>query len=113
MGTVVTGHIFGADIMLLKPLTSLPITTNSKYRQTCHNFFRTYAIPEGKRFLEWQEFRKQVAYECFLQIHNELWSFQDLTQVFQLNAKMSIDTGKFKVYSGQGEIVKFSLSEKL
>ena len=25
MGTVVTGHIFGADVMLLKPLTSLPL----------------------------------------------------------------------------------------
>jgi hypothetical protein len=63
--------------------------------------------------VRWQEFRKQVANECSLQIHNELQSFQDVTRVFQLNATMSIDTGKFKVYSEQGEIVKFSLSEKL
>jgi len=60
-----------------------------------------------------QEFRKQVANECSLQIHKELQSFQDVTQLFQLNAKMSIDTEKFKEYSGQGEIVKFSLSGKL
>jgi hypothetical protein len=43
----------------------------------------------------------------------ELQSFQDVTQVFQLNTNMSTDTGKFNVYSGQGETVKFSLSEKL
>jgi len=63
--------------------------------------------------LGWQEFRKQVANECSLQIHNELQIFQDVTQVFQLNAEMSIHTGKFKVHSGEGEILKFSLSEKL
>jgi len=40
MGAVVTRHIFGADIVLLKPLISHPTTTNSGYRQTCHNFFR-------------------------------------------------------------------------
>jgi len=40
MGTLVIGHIFGVDIMLLKPPTSLPTITNSKYQQTCHNFFR-------------------------------------------------------------------------
>ena len=64
--------------------------------------------------LGWQEFRKHVANECSLQIH-DIQSFQDVTQVFffKLNAKMSIDTGKFKVYSGEGEIVKFNLSEKL
>jgi hypothetical protein len=32
---------------------------------------------------------------------------------FSIKDKMSIDTGKFKVYSGQGETVKFSLSEML
>jgi hypothetical protein len=51
VGTVVTGHIFGVDIMLLKPLISLPITANSKYRQTCHNFFPQINNSRGGMFL--------------------------------------------------------------